>query len=97
LCNNATILPTNPISTDDEDLYQSIEDGSGLFEDWTHLNRDKYNKNKTTIELNNTYLKNNSLTIASTADLSLPKNIMPINIFSIVFIVYKVDLYSIMI
>lgn len=77
LCNDATILTTIPISTDDEDLDQSTEDGSGLFDDWSQLDKHKYIKknNNTVVILNNTFTQNYSITNGSVTKFLLPKNI----------------------
>jgi len=90
LCNDATILTTIPISTDDEDLDQSTEDGSGLFDDWSQLDKDKYikTKNNTAVILNNTFTQNYSVTNGSATKLLLPKNI---NILSLILVmIFKV-------
>ncbi|XP_050054192.1 uncharacterized protein LOC114119942 isoform X2 [Aphis gossypii] len=87
LCNDATILTPIPISTDDEDLDQTSEDGSGLFDDLTQLDKHKYTKKiiNTTVILN-TPIKNNSFTKASADKLLLHKHIY---ILSLIFITYK--------
>jgi len=87
LCNDATILNPVPISTDDEDLDQSSEDGSGLFDDLTQLDKHKYsNKIINATVILNTSMKNNSFTKASADKLLLPKCIY---ILSLIFITYK--------
>jgi len=85
LCNDATILTTVSTLTDDEDLDQLTEDGSGLFDDWSQLDKHKNikEKNITAITLNNTLIQNYSITKGSATKLLLPK----INILSLVFIV----------
>lgn len=84
-CNDATILTPIPILTDDEDLDQSTEDGSGLFDYLTELNKHEDLKQNTIVIMNDTLLKNKSLT-TSTAKLFMPKNI---NILTLLFIIYK--------
>ncbi|XP_060879998.1 uncharacterized protein LOC132951940 [Metopolophium dirhodum] len=87
LCNNATILTPVPIVSDDEDLDQSAEDGSGLFDDLTKLDKHKYNNKiiNTTVMLN-TSTRNNSFTKASANKLVLLKRTY---ILSLIFIIYK--------
>lgn len=89
LCNNATILTPIPISTDDEDFDQSTEDGSGLFDDWSHLDKHKYAKNNnTTVVLNtSSSVTNYPITKGSATKLSLHNNI---NILSLMLIIYEV-------
>lgn len=76
------------MSTDDEDFDQSAEDGSGLFDDWSHLDKHKYTKNNSTIVVLNTsssvvHFPN---TKGSATKLLLHNNI---NILSLMFIIYK--------
>lgn len=88
LCNNATVLTPIPISTDDEDLDQLTEDGSGLFEDWIQPEH-KYIKKNITVELiNTTLLNNNSSTETSSATILLSKSIHTFNLVLII-IIYK--------
>lgn len=88
LCNDATILTPISIPTDDEDLDQSTEDGSGLFDDWSQLDKHKYIKNKnTTVVLNNTSVTNYPITKGSATILLLNNNI---NILIFIFIIYKI-------
>jgi len=87
LCNNATILTPVPISSDDEDLDQSAEDGSGLFDDLTQLDKHKYtNKIINTTAILNISTRNNSFTKASANKLVLLKRTY---ILSLIFIIYK--------
>lgn len=81
LCNNATI--SNPSPTDDEDLDQLSEDGSGLFDDWTSLDKHKFIEKKiyTTVIFNDRPLKNNSFTKSSAPKIFLP------NILSIIILI----------
>jgi len=92
LCNDATILTLVPIITDDEDLDQSAEDGSGLFDDLKQLDKNKYtNKIINTTVMLNTSTKNNSFTKASVDKLLLPKCTY---ILSLIFIIYKAMYYD---
>lgn len=93
LCNNATIL--SPIPTDDEDLDQSTDDGSGLFDDWTQLDVHKYTKKNINVTkmFNNTFIQNNVTSKTSAAKLNLPKDI---NILSLLLVVYKVVNFKIL-
>lgn len=88
LCNDATILSPIPITSDDEDLDQPTEDGSGQFDDWIQLDKHKYTDKdiNTRVILNDTIIKRNSISKASAAKLILPTSI---NILSLMFIFYK--------
>lgn len=87
LCNNATILTPVPISSDDEDLDQSAENGSGLFDDLTQLDKHKYtNKIINTTVILDTSTKNNSFAKASADKLVLPRRTY---ILSLLFIIHK--------
>jgi len=87
LCNNATILTPVPIPSDDEDLDQSAEDGSGLFDDLTQLDKHKYtNKIINTTVILDVSTKNNSFTKASADKLVLLKYTY---ILSLIFIFHK--------
>lgn len=82
LCNNATIPSPNPSPTDDEDLDQSLEEGSGLFDDRIQLDKHKYidNKINTKVILNDTSIKNNAFSKLSAGQFFLS------NILSLVFL-----------
>lgn len=92
LCNYASNLPSIPNASDDEDLDQSTEDGSGLFDDWAQSDKHKYTKNdiKTTVTTNETSTKNNSLIEISAATSFLHKNI---SILILILISYKITLF----
>lgn len=87
LCNGATILSPIPITSDDEDLDQSTDDGSGQFDDWTQLDKHKYTEKNinTEVILNDTIIKKNST--SNSSKLILPKSI---NILSLVVIIIYV-------
>lgn len=90
LCNYASIL--TQISTDDEDLDQSTEDGSGLFDDWEHINIHKHTKiniNRTVKFDNSSKLNNSTIQTISAAELILPKTF----IFLVLYL-YYINLYS---
>lgn len=40
-CNNETVLSTIPITSDDEDIDQTTDDGSGLYDNWDELNNEQ--------------------------------------------------------
>lgn len=87
LCNNATVLTPVPIPSDDEDLDQSAEDGSGLFDDLTQLDKHKYtNKIINTTVILDASTKNNSFTKASADKLVILKYTY---VFSLILIFHK--------
>jgi len=87
LCNNATILTPVPIFSDDEDLDQSAENGSGLFDDLAQLDKHKYtNKIINTSVVLDTSTKNNSFIKASADKLVLLKRTY---ILCLIFIIHK--------
>lgn len=91
LCNYASIL-TSSNASDDEDLDQSTEDGSGLFDDWTQSDKHKYTNNNLiiTVTKNETSTKNISLTQTSAATTFLHKNI---SILILTLISYKITIF----
>ncbi|XP_050436483.1 uncharacterized protein LOC126843165 [Adelges cooleyi] len=74
-CNNATVGTTVPILSDDEDLDQAIEDGSGLFDNWTESNKKQNTANIITTSTNTENTNSNK----SEAKLITPTKFIIIN------------------